>query len=163
MIAAFFRELHRDKSFMVVDSPRHLLSLGDRVELLYPGLPAPQAHYRLGAEMTQAYGRTTMGGAVFQIFRMLGWKHSLPRLSRAVQSHLPMSFQTEMRADGALEVVAHVTPAPPGGFEDEWTGLEFHFLHGGLDVALPLMGAPFHPGEALPGQTSCRYRFLPKT
>ncbi|MFY0579096.1 DUF2378 family protein [Cystobacter fuscus] len=61
-------------------------TVGVCAEILHPHLPSDQARYRIGHALTDAYGRTTMGSAVLQLFRMLGWQSSLSRITRGLQS-----------------------------------------------------------------------------
>ncbi len=141
---------------------QRLLLLGARAGALYPSPSAPQEQYRLGFELLQDYGRTTIGSAVFQIFPMLGWPHALPRIIRVIQEQLPpLSVQASVRQDGALEIVIHVAPETP--LDPEWLSLKFHFLHGALDATFALLDAPLSPAEAEPHGRTCRYLFLPRT
>ena len=117
------------------------------VEILHPTLAREQARYRIGQDLSYAYGRTIpMGNAVFQIFRMLGWRHSLPRITRGIRSGTDfLSAQTRFREDKTLEVAFDVLQLP---------GIDPDFMNGCLDAVMALMGAPFHPGQYQPHLSS---------
>jgi uncharacterized protein (TIGR02265 family) len=126
-------------------------------EILHPGLSNDQARYRIGYELADAYGRTTMGSAVFQIFRMLGWKNSLSRITRGLQSGTNfLSAQTRFLEGDALEVRFEVLPEFHAALGNQ-SGIDPYFMNGSMDAMMALVDAPFRSGEYQPHQSGLQH------
>jgi len=144
-----------DQPFLVAYSvPTWFGAVGVCAEILFPELPIEQARYRIGHELVDAFGRTTMGRAMFVMFRMLGWTSSLSRITRGLQSGTNfLSAQTRFLPDGSLEVSFEVQPEFHAALGAQ-SGIDPHFMNGNMDGMMALVGAPFHPGELQPREPS---------
>jgi uncharacterized protein (TIGR02265 family) len=147
-----------DQPLLVAYSvPTWLATVGVCAELLHPQLPIEQARYRIGYALTDAYGRTTMGSAVLQLFRMLGWQSSLSRITRGLQSGTNfLSAHTRFLEGGALEVRFEVLPEFHAALGNQ-SGIEPHFMNGSMDAMMALVGAPFRSGEYQPEQSGLQH------
>ncbi|MET0404654.1 MAG: DUF2378 family protein [Cystobacter sp.] len=147
-----------DQPLLVAYSvPTWLAMVGVCAELLYSHLPMEQARYRIGYELAEAYGRTTIGGAVFQLFRMCGWKNSLPRISRGLQSGTNfLSAQSQFVEGGSLEMCFEVLPEFHGALGNQ-PGIDPYFMNGTMDAMMALVGAPFRSGEYQPQKSGLQH------
>jgi len=140
-----------DQPFLVAYSvPTWFGAVGVCAEILFPQLPIEQARYRIGNELVAAFGRTTMGRAVFIMFRMLGWASSLTRITKGLQSGTNfLSAHTRFLDDGSLEVTFEVLPEFHAALGAQ-SGIDPHFMNGNMDGMMALVGAPFHSGVLQP-------------
>lgn len=140
-----------DQPFLVAYSiPTWFAAIGVCAEVLYPGVPSEQARYRLGRQLVDGYGQTTMGRAVFAMLRMLGWERSLTRISRGLQSGSNfLSARTRFLEGGSLEVVFEVMPEFRAAFGAQ-PGIDPYFMNGTMDGMMALVGAPLTGGELQP-------------
>ncbi|MBM7117811.1 DUF2378 family protein [Archangium primigenium] len=116
-------------------------------ELLHPGLDPARAHYRVGFAFVAAYGRTTMGRAVFMMMRMLGFEHSLSRINKGLNSGINfLSARTRFLEDGSLEMTFEVLPEFHAALGPT-SGIDPHFMNGNMDAMMALVDAPFQPGK----------------
>ncbi len=140
-----------DQPFLVAYSvPAWFAAVGVCAEVLYPDLSSQEARYRIGRQVVDGYGQTTMGRAVFAMLRMLGWERSLGRISRGLQSGTNfLSARTRFLDDGALEVTFEVMPEFHAALGTT-PGIDPHFMHGNMDAMMELVGAPFPISELQP-------------
>ncbi|MFL5353047.1 DUF2378 family protein [Archangium sp.] len=141
-----------DQPFLVAYSvPTWFAAIRVCAEVLYPDLPSEQARYRLGRQLVDGYGQTTMGRAVFAMLRMLGWERSLTRISRGLQSGSNfLSARTRFLDEGAtLEMVFEVMPEFRAAFGAQ-PGIDPYFMNGTMDGMMALVGSPFAGGELQP-------------
>lgn len=141
-----------DQPFLVAYSvPTWFAAIHVCSEVLYPDLPSEQARYRLGRQLVDGYGQTTMGRAVFAMLRMLGWERSLTRISRGLQSGSNfLSARTRFLEDGAaLEMIFEVMPEFHAAFGGQ-PGIDPYFMNGTMDGMMALVGSPFAGGELQP-------------
>ena len=131
-------------------APTWFAAISVCAEVRYPNVPINEAHYRLGRQLATNYGKTTLGRAVYAMLRMLGWKHSLSRISRGLQSGTNfLSAQTRFLEGGTLEVAFEVLPDFRPVFGNR-PGIDPHFMNGNMDTMMALFGAPFRGGELQP-------------
>jgi uncharacterized protein (TIGR02265 family) len=140
-----------DQPFLVAYSvPTWFAAIRVCAEVLYPDLPSEQARYRLGRQLVDGYGQTTMGRAVFAMLRMLGWERSLTRISRGLQSGSNfLSARTRFLDTGVLEMVFEVMPEFRAAFGAQ-PGIDPYFMNGTMDGMMALVGSPFAGGELQP-------------
>ena len=141
-----------DQPFLVAYSvPTWFAAIHVCAEVLYPGVPSEQARYRLGRQLVDGYGQTTMGRAVFAMLRMLGWERSLTRISRGLQSGSNfLSARTRFLDDGAsLEMIFEVMPEFHAAFGGQ-PGIDPYFMNGTMDGMMALVGSPYAGGELQP-------------
>lgn len=140
-----------DQPLLVAYSvPTWFAAIRVSAEILYPGKPSEETRYRLGRRLAESYGQTTMGRTVLGMLRMLGWKRSLTRISRGLQSGTNyLSADTRFLPGGELEVSFEVLPAFHAAFSSQ-PGIDPHFMNGTMDMMMELVGAPFHGGEPQP-------------
>ncbi len=140
-----------DHPFLVAYSvPTWFAAVGICAEALFPGLSSEEARYRIGHQVVDGYGQTSMGRAVFAMLRMLGWERSLTRISRGLQSGTNyLSARTRFLQGGALEVTFEVMPQFHAAL-GPLPGIDPHFMHGNMDAMMELVGAPFGSGELQP-------------
>lgn len=141
-----------DQPFLVAYSvPTWFAAIHVCSEVLYPDLPSEQARYRLGRQLVDGYGQTTMGRAVFAMLRMLGWERSLTRISRGLQSGSNfLSARTRFLDEGAkLEMIFEVMPEFHAAFGGQ-PGIDPYFMNGTMDGMMALVGSPFAGGELQP-------------
>ena len=146
-------------------APTWFAALSVTAEILHPDVNPEEAHYRLGRELATNYGSTTLGRVVYAMFRMLGWKHSIARISRGLQSGTNfLTAQTRFLSQGELEVAFEVLPAFHSVFGNR-PGIDPHFMNGNMDTMMSLVGAPFRNGELQPiepGSQRVVYLLRPK-
>ncbi len=125
-------------------------ALSVSAEILHPGISPEQSHYRLGSEVATNYGSTLLGRAVYAMFRLVGWKVSLQRIPRGLQSGTNfLTARTRFLSDGELEVAFEVLPDFHSVFGNR-PGIDPHFMNGNMDTMMSLVGAPFRQGELQP-------------
>jgi uncharacterized protein (TIGR02265 family) len=140
-----------DQPFLVAYSiPTWFAAIHVCAEVLYPNIPSEQARYRLGRQLVDGYGQTTMGRAVFAMLRMLGWERSLTRISRGLQSGTNyLAARTRFLESGALEMVFEVLPEFHAALGPQ-PGIDPYFMNGTMDGMMALVGSPFAGGELQP-------------
>lgn len=147
-------------------APTWFAAISVCAEVRYPDLPLEQAHYSLGRQLATNYGKTALGKIVYGMLRMLGWRHSLSRISRALQSGTNfLSAQTRFLEGGVLEVVFEVLPDFHAVFGNR-PGIDPHFMNGNMDTMMALFGAPYRNGELQPiepGSQRVVYLLRPKS
>jgi uncharacterized protein (TIGR02265 family) len=146
-----------DQPFLVAYSlPTWFGAVGVCAEVLFPDVPLEEAHYRIGQELVSTFGRTTIGRAVFVFLRMLGWEHSLSRITRGLQSGTNfLTASTRYLPDGSLEVSFDVLPEFHAALGSQ-SGIDPHFMNGNMDTMMALVGAPFRGGVLQPRAPSAQ-------
>ncbi|WP_158501766.1 DUF2378 family protein [Vitiosangium sp. GDMCC 1.1324] len=140
-----------DQPFLVAYSiPTWFAAINVCAEVLHPDLPSEQARYRLGRQLVDGYGQTTMGRAVFAMLRMLGWERSLTRISRGLQSGTNyLAARTRFLDENTLEMIFEVIPEFHTALGPQ-PGIDPYFMNGTMDGMMALVGAPFAGGELQP-------------
>ena len=86
----------------------------DAAAALYPTLPIPDAHWKLGEDFIRGYAETTIGHAMFGVLKLLGPMRALARLERSFHSgnnYVRTSF-TELSPTSAQVWMAGVDGRP---------------------------------------------------
>jgi uncharacterized protein (TIGR02265 family) len=92
-------------------------------EELFPGLPAAEAHWRLGERFIQSYFETNMGRALQGVLKLLGPARTLERTTRNMASgnnYLQFNVERLSPTDYRLRV-------NQGGLHPEFIGALCHF------------------------------------
>ncbi len=140
-----------DQPFLVAYSvPAWFAAVGVCAEVLYPDVSSEEARYRIGHQVVDGYGQTTMGRAVFAMLRMLGWQRSLTRIPRGLQSGTNfLTAHTRFLDGGELEVTFEVLPEFHAALGSQ-PGIDPYFMNGNMDAMMALVGVPFSGGELQP-------------
>lgn len=137
-------------------------TVGTCAELLFPQLSRIEAMYATGKKVVEGYRHTTMGKALFEGLRKLGWQRALGQMARSLKTGGNfLAAQTHELPNGDLEITLEILPEFLPALKDH-PGIDASFMRGFLDAAAEHIRGPSSPRFALMGTdpTARRATFL---
>lgn len=120
-------------------------------ELLFPGQPRNDATYATGKKVADGYSHTTMGKALFDGLRKLGWQRALSQLARSLKTGGNfLSAQSHELPGGDLEIILEILPEFVPALAGH-PGIDASFMRGFLDASAEMVRGQGTPRFALTG------------
>jgi uncharacterized protein (TIGR02265 family) len=118
-------------------------------QLLFPQLPRNEAMCAIGRKVAEGYSHTTMGKALFEGLRKLGWQRALGQLARSLKTGGNfLAAHSHELPNGDLEITLEILPEflPALGSHP---GIDASFMRGFLDASAELIRGSHSPKFAL--------------
>lgn len=118
-------------------------------QLLFPQLPRNEAMYATGRKVAEGYSHTTMGKALFDGLRRLGWQRALAQLARSLKTGGNfLAAHSQELPNGALEITLEILPEFHAALGTH-PGIDASFMRGFLDAAAEFIRGANSPKFAL--------------
>lgn len=118
-------------------------------ELLFPNLLRNEATYATGKKTAEGYSHTTMGKALFDGLRKLGWQRALSQLARSLKTGGNfLAAHSHELPGGDLEITLEILPEFIPALAAH-PGIDASFMRGFLDASVELVRGPASPRFAL--------------
>jgi uncharacterized protein (TIGR02265 family) len=120
-------------------------------QLLFPQLPRNEAMYATGRKVADGYSHTTMGKALFDGLRKLGWQRALAQLARSMKTGGNfLAAHSHELPNGDLEITLEILPEFHAALGTH-PGIDASFMRGFLDAAAEFIRGAQSPKIALMG------------
>lgn len=131
-------------------------------QLLFPNMPRNDAMHATGKKVAEGYRHTTMGKALFEGLRKLGWQRALGQMARSLKTGGNfLAAHSHELPGGDLEIILEILPEFVPALASH-PGIDASFMRGFLDASAEFVRGPSSPRFALTGTdpTARRATFL---
>jgi uncharacterized protein (TIGR02265 family) len=131
-------------------------------QILFPNQSRNDAMYATGKKVAEGYSHITMGKALFDGLRKLGWQRALTQLARSLKTGGNfLAAHSHELPGGDLEITLEILPEFVPALASH-PGIDASFMRGFLDASAEMVRGPGSPRFALTGTdpTARRATFL---
>jgi uncharacterized protein (TIGR02265 family) len=118
-------------------------------QILFPNLQRNDAMHATGKKVAEGYSHTTMGKALFEGLRKLGWQRALSQLARSLKTGGNfLAAHSHELPGGDLEITLEILPEFVPALASH-PGIDASFMRGFLDASAELVRGSASPRFAL--------------